>query len=119
MGLVVVGAREVDLVGGDERNAQLVGERDQLRLDLLFRFEAVTLQLDVEVAVEDARKTRQALAGKVELAVGQRPADGAERAAGQHDQASRWASSASILMCVGSVGSGSRKAWLASLIRLA
>jgi hypothetical protein len=56
VGLVIVGLREVDLVGSDERDAQLVSQRDQLRLDLLLGFEAVALQLDVKLAVEYAGK---------------------------------------------------------------
>ncbi len=87
VGLVVVGRGEVDLVGGDERDAELVGERDELRLDLLLEFEVVALQLDIEVAVEDPMQARRALAGEIRLAFAEGAAGGAERAAGENDEA--------------------------------
>src|SRR5262249_58485419 len=48
VGLVILAAREERLVAGDERDAALVGERDQRRLGGAFGGGAVSLQFDVE-----------------------------------------------------------------------
>ena len=52
VGLVRLGAEEVGVVGRDQRQVELVRERDQVRLDLLLFRQAVAHELDVEAAGE-------------------------------------------------------------------
>ena len=77
VGLVHVGAEEVDIVGRDQRQIELVGERDQVRLDLLLLREAVAHQLDVKPVRKDFPESRQKLTRGFELAVQEETPDGA------------------------------------------
>ena len=87
--LVVAGMSEVGLVGGDERQAQLVGERHQLQLDGLRLGEAMPLQLDVEPIAENLREAFDAARRQRHLRVAKSRVDRPVGAAGQSDQAGR------------------------------
>ena len=87
MRLVIVRRREERLVGGDDRQAVAVGERDQLALDQPLLLQPVALDLDVELmaegVLEDVEpRLRQILAA----AVAQRAVEGAREAARQRDE---------------------------------
>ena len=58
-----LGVEVVDVTGRDEREAGLVGERDEVRVDLLLLREPGVLQLDVRrVAPEDLHEAVEILA---------------------------------------------------------
>ena len=54
MRLEIIGAREVRLVGGDDRQMVVVGEIEQKRLDRPLLRQAMPLKLDIEPVAEDA-----------------------------------------------------------------
>ena len=54
--LVIVVAREIWLVGRNQRQSFGIGEIDQPGLDAAFLFDAVALQLDIEAVAEQARQ---------------------------------------------------------------
>ena len=89
VGLVGLGAEEVDVVGRNQRQVELVGERDQVRLDLLLFREAVAHQLDVEPAWEDLPESRHELARGLDLAVEEETPDRAGGPARERQQALR------------------------------
>ncbi len=55
MGLGVLLLEEMDVVGGDQRQAELPGQGDDLRVDRLLPLEAVVLELEVEIARGEER----------------------------------------------------------------
>ena len=89
MRLVVRGPAEIGLVGGDQGEAQTVGERDELRLDRALRVEPVALDLDIEPRAEDFREALEPALRQVAKPRSQRPVDRAAGAAGQRDEALR------------------------------
>ena len=84
--LVVVGAREVGFVGGNDRNPERIGELQELRLDIVLALEAVALDLDVEAVAERRSKPLQPLLGKRLLSLPQRAVDGPVGTASERDQ---------------------------------
>ena len=85
--LVVGGGGEIGLVGGDQRQAPLIGELEQRRLDATLAVEPVTLQFDVEPAVEQRREALQPRFRQFRQAERQRPIDRPGRSARQRNQA--------------------------------
>ena len=85
--LVVVGRGEVDLVGGDDRQAARVGEIEQRRLGVVLVLQAVPLDLDVQPVAEDLLQLLETLERCFLLALAQRQIDRAVGSAGQRDQA--------------------------------
>ena len=81
-----VGAEEVDVVGRDQRQIELVGERDQVRLDLLLFREAVAHQLDVKPVRKDFPESRQKFARGLELTVQEETPDRAGRPTRERQQ---------------------------------
>ncbi len=78
--------REVRVVGCDQRQVALVGEIDERRLDAALGVLAVTLQFQVEPAVEQPLQPVEHVRRRRRLARRQQPPDGAARATGQRDQ---------------------------------
>ena len=93
VGVVEVAGREVHVVGGDERQVEVVGEADEAGLGRLLGGRArravrrVALDLDVEPAGEDRGEPLGQRAGARRVAVGDQRAERAVGAAGQADQA--------------------------------
>ncbi len=86
MGFIIVGGREIRLVGRDQRHALGVGEIDQAGLGAALLVDAVALQLDIEPVAEQARQPVAADRGQRRLIGRNRQRDRPVRAAGQHDQ---------------------------------
>ncbi len=86
VGLVVVTAGEIGIVGGDNRQLKPVGELQQMRLDIDLVREAVALNLDIEPVRKQARQCPQSRVSEFRLPLAQRPVDGAVGTAGQRDQ---------------------------------
>ena len=84
--LVVVGGGEIDLVGRDDRDAELVGKLEKLRLDLSLVRRPVTLDFDVERAVEGLVQVLQPRTRELWLAITQRAVDRPARSARERDQ---------------------------------
>ena len=87
VGLVVVGARKVGLVGGDDRQLQRIGELKELRLDIVFALDAVALNFNVEAVVEHRCEPFEARLRQRPLALTKRAVNGTIGAAGERDQA--------------------------------
>ena len=87
LGLHILPVEEVDVVGGHKRQAELSGQSDDLRVDLLLRLETVILELEVEVALGEKRGVGPGgLLGLLVLAAGQEEVDLALETARQPDQ---------------------------------
>ena len=82
----VLGAEVVAVVGGDEGEAHLACERDQLPVHALLRRQAVVLDLDVEATVEDAGQLLGRAARPLRLPVGQVVGHLAAETARERDQ---------------------------------
>ncbi len=78
---------EEHVVGGDQRQIDLVGEIEQARFDARLLLQAVALQLDIEPPGKRFAQRLQAFPRGIVLAGEQQAADRAFGAAGQHDQA--------------------------------
>ena len=65
MRLEIVARGEIGLVGRDERQVELVGELEQLRLDRALLRQAVALELDIEPVAEDRVQRLEPRAGKL------------------------------------------------------
>ena len=87
--LVIIGGREVGLVGGDDRDLVRVGEPQELRLHLVLAPEAVALHLDVEPVAEGALQLEEARLRQRLLALAQGAVDGSVGAAGECDEPAR------------------------------
>ncbi len=87
MRLEHLGVGEKGLVGGDERQFMLVGELDQAGLDAVLDVEPVALQLDIEPPLENRGEPLQQRLRRRGLSLGEQPADGTRRTAGQCDEA--------------------------------
>ncbi len=87
MRLVIVGAREIRLVGRDDRQMRVVSQVEQQRLDHPLLLQPVALQLDIEAVAENALERVQGALGKSEIVGGERAVDHAVGAAGERDQA--------------------------------
>ena len=88
----VAGVEVVDVAGRDEREARLVGEGDQVRIDLRLLGEAGVLDLDVGgVAAEDLGEPVEVGARVVSPALRERARDAPGEAAGESDDALRMA----------------------------
>ena len=85
MGFVIVGGREIRLVGRHQRQALGVGEIDQTGLDAALLVDAVALQLDIEPVAEQARQPVAARCREACMIGGERQRDRPVRAAGQRD----------------------------------
>ena len=81
------GVGEIGIVGGDDRQAPLLGEVEQAALDRLLVGQPVPLQLHVETIAEAACEAIEKIGGGVALAVLQQPAERSGRTAGEQDQA--------------------------------
>ena len=87
------GGRELDVVGGDERQVEVVGEADEAglgrRLDRRARGAVlrVALDLDVEAPREEAGQALGERPGAGSVALADKDAEGALGAAGQADEA--------------------------------
>ena len=84
--LMHVGGGEKGVVGGDQRQAGLVSEREQAGLRRRLAFEAVALDFHVETARKDRRELVEAMARGVVLAGREKAADRPRHAARQRDQ---------------------------------
>ncbi len=86
----VLVAEVVHVAGRDERQAALLGELREERVDALLHVEVRVLHLDVDlVAAEDGRKPVELALGVVGAAFLERLADAAGEAAGERDEAVR------------------------------
>ncbi len=85
MGLVVVIAGEIRLVGRNQRQALCIGEIDQAGLDAALAVHAVALQLDIEAIAEQLCQLLAARRRKLGIAGAERHRDRPIRAAGQRD----------------------------------
>jgi hypothetical protein len=87
MRLVVGGSGKVRLIRRDQRDAVLVGEIDQRRLDAALGGHAVALQLHVKAVAEQRAQRLKPRAGEMALAGGNGEVERAARAAGERDHA--------------------------------
>ena len=88
MRLEIVGALEIGLVGGDDREIGGIGKIEQKRLDRPLLRQSVPLQLDIEAVAEDALAARRGGRGRGrDWPGGEREVDDAFRAAGERDEA--------------------------------
>ena len=87
MGLEIVSCREEGLVGGDQRQRQVVRQADKLRLDRPLLRQAVALELHIEPVAEKRLQRLQTAARELRVAVGEREIDHPFGAASQRDQA--------------------------------
>ena len=88
VGLVVVLVRVVAVVGGDDREAEVLGDAQQLGVGALLLGDAVVLQLDEEVVgPEDVAQAGRLVAAGLVALVHQRLQDVPAQAAGGDDQA--------------------------------
>ena len=83
MRLVHLRLGEVDVVGGDDGQGQLVGHVEQRRLDGALDVEPVAVQLHREAVGEGFAQCGEQARGGVAAAFGEQAGDGAEGAAGQ------------------------------------
>src|ERR1700729_1471237 len=86
MRLVVGGMSEIGLIGRNQRQAETVSERDELRLDSALGFEPMALDLDIEPRVENLDEALEPALGEVAKSCSQRPVDRPRRTAGQGDK---------------------------------
>ena len=70
MGGIVVGPREIGLVGGDQRQVKLVGEIDQRVLGELLILAAVALQFDIEPIAEKCLKLQRGAGARAAAVAG-------------------------------------------------
>ena len=89
VGLVHLSGEEVDIVGRDQRQIELVGQRDQLRLDLLLFRKAVAHELDIEPVRKDLPESRQKLMCGLDLTVQEEAPDRAGGTARERQQSLR------------------------------
>ena len=90
MGERIVGVQVVHVTGGDEREARLRGERDELRVDLQLLGDAAVLDLDVgRVAAEDLNEAVEVGARVARPVLRERARDAPREAAGERDDALR------------------------------
>ena len=89
VGLVHLGTEEIDVVRRNQRQIELVGKLDQVRLDLLLLHEAMAHELDIEPVRKDLAESRQEGARSLELAVEEEPPDRAGRPARERQQSLR------------------------------
>ena len=87
MRLVVGGGGEIRLVGGDQRQAFVVGEIDQHRLGRALGARAVALQFDIEPVAEQAMQRVEPRGGEMALAGGDGAIERAAGPAGERDDA--------------------------------
>ena len=80
-------AETQNVVGGDQGNVVVIGERHQSRLGRGLRRRPMPLQLDVEPVAEHARHLRQSGAGVRRASGGEQRIDRPVRSAGEQDQA--------------------------------
>ena len=86
--VVVLLAEVVDVGGGDERAADLLGDLRDLLVDLLLLGDAVALDLEVDVlGAEDLDELVDVLAGLLRAALDDAPGAAARQAAGERDHA--------------------------------
>ena len=78
---------EIGLVGRDQRQAETVGETDELRLDRAFAVEPVALDLDIEPRAENLGQAPEPAFGQVAKSRSQRPVDRPGGTAAQRDEA--------------------------------
>ena len=86
MGFVVVIAREIRLVGRNQRQALGIGKVDQAGLGAALLVDAVALQFDVEAVAEQAREAIASHSRERRLVRTDRQRDRPVRTAGQRDQ---------------------------------
>ena len=86
VGDVILRMEVVAVVGRHQRQAELVGQRDQLTVGALLLLQVVVLDLDVVAVAEDLAVLHQHVAGAIHRAGHQRLIDLARQAAGQCDQ---------------------------------
>ena len=85
VGLVIVIAREIRLVGCDQRQAFPVGEIDQPGLATTLLVDAMALQFDIEPVAEQARQSFCAISSQRRMISAERERDRPIRPAGQRD----------------------------------
>ena len=84
--LEIVGAAEIGLVGGDDRQMIVVSKIEQKRFDRPLLRQTVALKLDIETVAENAFQLVEGGFGKPEIVGGDGAVDHAVRAAGQRDE---------------------------------
>ncbi len=87
MGFIIVGGREIRLIGRHQRQALAIGQIDQRRLGAALAVEAVALQLDIQPVTEQLRQALTANGSQGRLIGIDRKRNWALRTAGQGDQA--------------------------------
>ena len=83
MRFVVGRISEIGLIGRNQRQAEAVGERDELRLDRALGFEPMALDLDIEPRAENLGETCKPGLSEVAKSCSQGPVDRPGGAAGQ------------------------------------
>src|SRR3984885_8946148 len=86
MRLVVGGMSEIGLIGRNQRQAETVSERDELRLHSALGVEPMALDLDIEPRVENLDEALEPALGEVAKSCSQRPVDRPRRTSGQRDK---------------------------------
>ncbi len=87
MGLEILRACEIGLVGGDDRQIQVVGKPEKSGLDRPLLRQPVALQLHIEPVAEDGMERLDPRAGELGIAVGKGQVDDTFRPAGQCNEA--------------------------------
>jgi hypothetical protein len=87
MRLIVVGGREIRLIGRDQRDAPSIGDVDQRRFRHTLQLHAVALQFDIEAIPEQAHEHIATRRRKGALPRRDRGIKRPARPAGQRDQA--------------------------------
>ena len=87
MGIEHIAGGEERFIGGHQRQIHPVGQIDQGRFDAVLDHGAVALQLHIQTSGKGGVQPLQQILGRRVLAFVQQASDGAERAAGQQDQA--------------------------------
>ena len=78
--------REVAVIGGDQGQAELIGQRHEAGFDGALDREAVAMQLDRQAIRKHLGEAGEERCRLGALALGEQPVDGAERAAGEQEQ---------------------------------
>ncbi len=87
MRLIVQRPGEIGFVGRNQRQADTIGERDELRLDGALAIEPMALDLDIEPRAEDFGQAVKPALSQVAKSSSQRPVDRPGRPASERDEA--------------------------------